>query len=87
MQHRGTARKRILPVSTMAAVLPAPGTPVTTGDATIGTMGSSAGSRGLALLRVDRVLEAQTAGANVFAGDAAIDVDVPAWAVPKGPVP
>lgn len=56
MEHRGTARKRFVRVTGEAA-LPPRGTPVLADDVPIGEMGSSAGSAGLALLRLDRLME------------------------------
>lgn len=65
MQHRGTARTRIVRVGLGDSV--AAGTPVTAGDKTLGTLGSSANNRGLALLRIDRVADAVEAGTPVLA--------------------
>ncbi len=56
MHHRGTARKRVVGVS-FDGPPPPPGAPITAGDVTIGTMGSSASHRGLALVRTDRAAE------------------------------
>ena len=53
MQHRGTARKRIVPVSASEPLVA--GMEVTAGDAAIGTIGSVANDQGLALLRLDRL--------------------------------
>ena len=50
MQHRGTARSRVVPVSLDGAA-PQPGAPVDAGEKTVGAMGSAAAGRGLALLR------------------------------------
>ncbi|HEY0219923.1 MAG TPA: folate-binding protein [Afipia sp.] len=75
MQHRGTARTRILPV-TFDGSAPEPGTAITAGDKSIGTMGSSAHSAGqgqgeqnigLALLRTDRASDALDAGLQLIA--------------------
>jgi folate-binding protein YgfZ len=65
MQHRGTARTRIVRVGLDETV--AAGTPVTAGEKSVGTLGSSAGNRGLALLRIDRVTDAVEAGTPVVA--------------------
>ena len=45
MQHRGTARKRVVPV-VAEAPLPAGGAAIIAGDVEIGTLGSVAGTRG-----------------------------------------
>ena len=78
MQHRGTARTRIVPVVAGAALPPA-GTEIRIGDRPAGTLGSSAGTRGLALLRLDRVEEGLAAGETLAAGDSAVAVDKPSW--------
>jgi folate-binding protein YgfZ len=57
MEHRGTARRRVVPVEGDAP-LPAPGTSVEAGGAAIGTLGSVSGRKGLAMLRLDRAEEA-----------------------------
>jgi folate-binding protein YgfZ len=61
MQYRGTTRNRVLKV-TLDGVAPPPGSIVVAGEIKVGVMGSSAGAKGLALLRVDRVEEAAQAG-------------------------
>jgi folate-binding protein YgfZ len=67
VEHRGTARNRIVPVSFDGAAPPA-GTSVMAGEKSVGIMGSSAGKIGLAMLRVDRVAEALSAGTSLSAG-------------------
>jgi folate-binding protein YgfZ len=79
MAHRGTARNRVVPVA-YDSFGPDAGVPVTAGDKTVGTMGSSAAGRGLAMLRLDRVADAQAAGATLLAGGIAIRPVKPAWA-------
>jgi len=58
VEHRGTARKRIVRVG-FSGPAPARGTEISTGELTIGQMGSSSGQEGLALLRIDRIAEAE----------------------------
>jgi hypothetical protein len=58
MEHRGTARSRIVPVSA-SGNLPVKGTAIESGGKQIGTTLSSEGSRGLALLRLDRLAESE----------------------------
>ncbi|MGO7800677.1 folate-binding protein, partial [Rhizobium ruizarguesonis] len=48
MQHRGTARRRVVTVSA-ATALPATETEITAAGKPLGTLGSVAGCRGLAL--------------------------------------
>jgi folate-binding protein YgfZ len=79
MEHRGTARTRVVPVA-FAGAQPAAGTAVTAGGKPMGTMGSAVPGRGLALLRLDRVEEALVAGMPLMAGDAALRLVKPAWA-------
>jgi len=71
MQHRGTARTRIVGVM-LDGDAPAPGSEIRAADKPIGTMGSSADGRGLALIRTDRATDALDAAAPFLAGDAPI---------------
>ena len=59
MKHRGTARKRLLSIATDAPALPAAGTPVAAAGREIGTVTSTYGNRGFALVRLDRLHEAE----------------------------
>ena len=79
MEHRATIRKRVVPV-VGESELPAPGTHIMAGPAAIGTLGSVAGQRGLALLRLDRVGEARANGVALSAGKIEIEVELPAFA-------
>ncbi len=76
MEHRGTARTRTVRVSVDQSV-PEPGTSVMAGDKTIGTMGSAANGRGLALLRIDRASDAIDAGLQLSAGGIPIALVAP----------
>jgi folate-binding protein YgfZ len=78
MQHRGTARRRVLIVS--GDGLPAPGTEIVANGRPIGTLGSTAAGNGLAILRIDRVKDALDAGAPIEAGGVPVSVAIPAWA-------
>ncbi len=78
MQHRGTARSRVVMVT--AERLPAPGTEVVADGKPCGVMGSSAGGKGLALLRLDRVKDALDKGGAVMAGGEKISVSIQPWA-------
>src|SRR5215468_7402969 len=79
MEHRGTARNRIVPVS-YAGFAPEPGTPMTAGEKPVGTFGSSAEGHGVAMLRLDRVADALAAGQPLAAGGVAMQLVKPAWA-------
>jgi len=74
MQHRGTARSRVVPVA-IAGPAPEAGAEVTAGERPAGRMGSSAGDRGLALLRLDRA-----AGERLRAGASELTPLQPGWA-------
>jgi tRNA-modifying protein YgfZ len=56
MEHRGTARSRILPVS-LDGTAPPKETEVRAGGKQIGTLLSSSGTQALALIRLDRLAE------------------------------
>jgi folate-binding protein YgfZ len=78
MQHRGTARRRVVTV-TATGVLPAPGTEITAGGKPVGTLGTVSGQTGLAIVRIDRAGEAMAAGTVLMAGDTAVSLTLPAW--------
>jgi folate-binding protein YgfZ len=78
MKHRGTARKRVLPVGTVdGSVLAAPETSVSAGARDLGAIISTYGSRGFALIRLDRLAEDDTALPH--AAGTPVRVTVPAW--------
>jgi folate-binding protein YgfZ len=79
MEHRGSARTRVVPVA-FAGQHPEAGTAVTADGKHLGTMGSAAAGRGLALLRLDRVDEALAAGTPLLADGVALRLVKPAWA-------
>jgi tRNA-modifying protein YgfZ len=84
MEHRGTARKRIVGVEGEGP-LPSSGAEITAGGTSIGTLGSVSGSSGLALLRLDRAEEAKAAGQPLRAGEVTVALRIPAWAHFKAP--
>ncbi|HEY8268736.1 MAG TPA: folate-binding protein [Xanthobacteraceae bacterium] len=71
MQHRGGARKRVVPVAYQDGA-PMPGVEIKAGDKSVGFMGSAANGRGLAMLRLDRVEEALAAGGTIMGGGIAL---------------
>ena len=79
MEHRGTARNRVVPV-TSDGQPPGSGIPVMAGEKQIGLTGSAAGRQGLAMLRLDRVADAQAAGTALTAGGITIRPRKPDWA-------
>ena len=74
MEHRGTVRKRIVRVAG-ASELPATRPDVKIGDVVIGRLGSVAGRMGLAMLRLDRAIEAVDKGEPITADGIALEVD------------
>ncbi|MBB6470026.1 hypothetical protein HNQ96_005920 [Aminobacter lissarensis] len=79
MQHRGTARRRVLLV-TAGADLPAAGTELRADGKVVGALGSVDGKNGLAIARIDRIKAALDAGSEITAGDVAVSLEIPAWA-------
>lgn len=79
MEHRGTARKRFMPVEGDGP-LPAAGTKIAAGGIEIGTLGSVHGASGLALIRLDRAGEALAKGVSLTAGNLQVTLRRPAFA-------
>jgi len=79
MEHRGIARTRAVPVR-YDGVAPVAGVAVMAGERQIGTMGSAAAGRGLALLRLDRLADALSRGERFLAGSVPIRPIKPDWA-------
>jgi folate-binding protein YgfZ len=82
VEHRGSARSRIVPVTFDTA--PMSGLPVMAGEKEIGTLMSTAKGRGLALLRLDKFADAGST--PLTCGNMAIRVVKPDWAKFKWPV-
>ena len=76
MQHRGTARTRSVKVL-LDDLSPEAGVSVMAGDKPVGTMGSSAQGKGIALVRIDRVADALDAGQPLTAGGLALTLAEP----------
>ena len=79
MQHRGTARRRVLLVKA-SSDLPAAGTELKADGKVIGMLGSAYGSHSLAIARIDRVKAALDAGNEITVGDIVVSLEIPAWA-------
>ncbi|MDX2266380.1 MAG: folate-binding protein [Hyphomicrobiales bacterium] len=77
MQHRGTARRRVVAV---AGERLAPGAEIMAGAASLGRIGSVAGERGVAIVRLDRAAEAIAGGVEITAGGAPVTLAIPTWA-------
>lgn len=78
MHHRGTARRRVVIVKGNAQ-LPASGTELTVGSKPIGTLGSTEGDIGLAIVRIDRAGEAIAGGTAIQADNVEVSVSLPSW--------
>ncbi|WP_105005558.1 YgfZ/GcvT domain-containing protein [Rhizobium leguminosarum] len=78
MQHRGTARRRVVTVSA-ATALPETGTEITASGKPVGTLGSVEGGNGLAIVRIDRAGAAMAAGTPLLAGETPVSLVLPAW--------
>lgn len=76
MEHRGTARNRILPVC-LERDAPPKGADIRAGEKQVGTLLSSSGGRALALIRLDRLAEAT---GPLLADDVTLHVLKPGWA-------
>jgi tRNA-modifying protein YgfZ len=79
MEHRGSARNRIVSI-TYDGFAPEAGTAVNAGEKTIGTLGSTAQGRGIAMLRLDRLADALASDAPLSAGGVALTAAKPGWA-------
>lgn len=79
MQHRGTARRRIL-IAESESALPAAGTEILANGRPLGALGTVTDKRGLAMVRIDRVKDALDAGLPVTAEGVQIHLSIPNWA-------
>ena len=79
MQHRGTARRRVLIVCAEGD-LPTAGADIVAGGRTLGALGSVAENKGLAITRIDRVKDAIDADASITVGDMPVSLSIPSWA-------
>jgi folate-binding protein YgfZ len=79
VEHRTSARSRVVPIA-YDEFAPSSGLPVMAGDKEIGTLGSTARGRGLALLRLDRAADALRAGTPLTCGNIPIRLVKPVWA-------
>ena len=79
VEHRATARSRVVPIA-YDEFSPVPGLSVMAGGKQVGTLGSTAKGKGLALLRLDRIEDALTGGIALEAGGITIRAVKPDWA-------
>jgi folate-binding protein YgfZ len=79
MQHRGTARRRAV-IATAEGPLPSPGTEIAAAGRPIGTLGSIAEYKAIAMVRLDKAKAAMDAGKPITAGEATLSLAIPSWA-------
>ncbi|QFU15870.1 YgfZ/GcvT domain-containing protein [Microvirga thermotolerans] len=79
MQHRGTARTRIVPAVYEGGFAAEAGAEVTAGEKLLGKAGTGARGRGLLMIRLDRAAEALAAGETIRAGGIPVTLDKPDW--------
>jgi hypothetical protein len=79
MQHRGTARTRIVPALYEGGFAAEAGVEVMAGDRILGKTGTGADGRGLLMIRLDRAADALAAGVPIRAGGIPVTLDKPAW--------
>jgi folate-binding protein YgfZ len=79
VEHRASARNRIVPVA-FDDYSPIAGLPVEAAGKNIGTLGTTANKRGLAMLRLDRVADAMAAKTPLTAGGIPLRLAKPDWA-------
>jgi tRNA-modifying protein YgfZ len=79
VEHRASARSRVVPIA-YDEFAPTSGLPIMAGQKQVGTLGSTAKGRGLALMRLDRIADALAAKATLEAGGIAVRPVKPSWA-------
>jgi tRNA-modifying protein YgfZ len=79
MQHRTHVRKRVVPIEAIGPGELQSGAEIAVGSATIGKVGSVAGRRALAMLRLDRAAEAKAKSQPLIAGGIEIVPRKPDW--------
>ena len=87
MQHRGTARTRLVPMRYEDNVVVMEGVAVMAGEKKLGQTSSPGRKSGLATLRLDRVAEAMTQGTPIIAGGVIGRVVKPTWWTADWPLP
>jgi hypothetical protein len=79
MQHRGTARTRIVPALYEGGFAAEAGVEVMAGGKVLGRTGTGAEGRGLLVIRLDRAADALSAGETIRAGGIPVTLEKPAW--------
>jgi folate-binding Fe-S cluster repair protein YgfZ len=83
MKRRATTRKKFCPIAFDGAP-PVFGAPVSAGPADLGTLRTGTNGRALALLRLDRALEAVRAGHDLTVEGRSVRLDPPPWLILPG---
>ena len=83
MQHRGTARRRVATV-TAGTPLPARGADdpelsILAGEKAVGSLGTTEGNTGLAIVRTDRVADALAEGTALTVAGIPVTLTLPSW--------
>jgi folate-binding protein YgfZ len=79
VEHRASARSRVVPIA-YDEFAPSSGLPIMAGGKQVGTLGSTAKGRGLALVRLDRIEDALAAKTAMDAGGVRVRAVKPSWA-------
>jgi hypothetical protein len=85
MQHRATARRRLVTISADYALAGA-GTPVLAGGRDIGTLIAAEGNKGLAVVRIDKAGAAMSDGAPVMLGEQDVALALSGWSGLEFPI-
>src|SRR5690606_17414251 len=80
MKRRATTRKKFCPVVFEGEAITY-GTPLLAGEAEIGSIRIGIAGRAIALLRLDRALEAAAAGKSLTAEGREVRLDPPPWLI------
>jgi hypothetical protein len=80
MKHRGLVRKRVAKYRAQGGA-PAPGEAIRAGDVEIGVTGSRLQEEGLAMIRLDRLGDAQEKGQSPVAGGVALEFESESGAI------
>jgi tRNA-modifying protein YgfZ len=79
MQHRGTARTRLVSALYEGGFAADVGVEVTAGDKTLGKTGTGTQGRGLVMIRLDRAADALASHVPILAGGIPVKLEKPQW--------
>jgi tRNA-modifying protein YgfZ len=86
MQHRGTARTRLVPLFSKNGFSVAENIPVLVDGRPIGTTGTAANGMNLAVIRLDKAADALTSGLSITAGAVEVHPQKPFWWTADWPI-